>query len=390
MACKITKLSVAYDWDSCRERIVEFEKECEPNPWNTWFNLNLIFRKHYPGNTFWLVEISSGQTKKLIAAGIWRETISKRKFLKIKVLRTADVVAMRLPPFLMQKDHEEEACKMMVNALPEIARETGAHLMSLYQQYGMPMERWCNELFRRKVLFSKKILTYNPQIISPCNIDELITSRAKSRIRKIEISVRKLIKDKGDEPVYQHFTGSFNSQPELKEMWIDFQNIWHNSWQWSYLKEQDEKVFTATKEQLEETIDYLSRMGWLDISLLKINDIGIVGYICAVIDDRVWMVFSSYRKDYKKYAPGVNLFRKLQKDFQQQKKKVIDFGGEALDWKRKWANFEEPLLNIEYPIGGLQGKLWAFYQRFFGKKEVRIKKLHEIQSLNDYEQSKKS
>jgi len=125
MSFKITKLNKAFDWESCRDRIGEFEKECEPNPWASWFNLNLIFKKHFPGSTFWLAEIFSDQNGKLIAAGIWRETISKRKCLKLKVLRTVDVVAMRLPPFLMRKNYGEEACKMMAESLPGIARETG-------------------------------------------------------------------------------------------------------------------------------------------------------------------------------------------------------------------------------------------------------------------------
>lgn len=385
---RITRLKDENDWQQCRRKIEEFETHCRPNPWVTWYNLHSIWELQYGDSACWLVEIPCLGDKEagLLAAALWRESASRRKFGAMKVLRTLDWMVFRQPPFLMREGREKDACAAMADALKPLARASGANIISLYNLDKLSSDFWTAELSRRWIPFRRRVLTYNPQVVGPCDVDANVTEKKKSRVRKLVSRERKIEKDFGAPPLFDRVRGGFDTHPELRDMWRKFTAMWRESWQWKYLTDQGEETRSRTVDYLEGIVEHAGENGRLDISLLTIKEKPIAGYLSLVAGSCLWMVFGSFNREYKTYYPGTMLFRWVQLDSQKREDALVDFGGETLDWKREWANNEEPIYHVELPVGGVKGWLWAMKLRLSREKTDEHITLHDATAREKYKE----
>ncbi|MCX7003423.1 MAG: GNAT family N-acetyltransferase [bacterium] len=385
-AVQVRCLRTEEDWQTCRAALDALTAAAPLSLYATWHNWHSIWQLRFPQAPCWLIEIATGgETAPLDAAVILRENHSRRAWGKLKSLRTLDWAAARQPPLIMRAGMERAACTAFVAALPRIARATSTHLLSLYYMDGDTLPPLDDSLRAAGYPVRRRILTFDPQIVGPLNVDDYLKQRQQSRLKKIAASERKIEREHGAQPTMVRRRGGFTTEPDLPRLWDLFQAISRASWQWDYLHQQNKENAATTTRYLEELVKYASDCGCLDITLLMVGEAPVAGYVSMVRGDTLWLMLTCYDKAYAKCYPGAVILRRLLLDSQSRGDRVIDFGGEALDWKRGWANKEIAMYQIECGIGGLPGFLWSLKQRVLPGQEDELLRLHKIQSRADFE-----
>ena len=385
-ALQVRCLRTEEDWQACRAALDALAAAAPPSPYAAWHNWHAIWHLRYPQARCWLIEIATGgHAAPVDAAVILRENHSRRAWGTLKSLRTLDWAAARQPPLIMRPGMEHAASKAFVDHLPQIVRATGAHLLALYYMDGETLPPLHDCLRAAGYPVRRRIMTFDPQIVGPLNVDEYLKQHQHSRLRKIAASERKIVRECGVQPIIARLRGGFTSEPDLRRLWDLFQSMWRASWQWDYLHQENKENAAASKQYLEELVTYAADNECLDIILLMVGETPVAGYVCVLCGDTRWLLFTCYDKAYAKYGPGAIILRELLLDSQRRGDRVIDFGGEALDWKRGWANNEITMYQIECGIGGLPGLVWSLKQRLRPGQEDELLRLHKIQSRADFE-----
>ncbi|MCX7003422.1 MAG: GNAT family N-acetyltransferase [bacterium] len=384
-AVHVRCLRTEEDWQACRAALDALAAAAPPSPWATWHNWHAIWKIRCAQVRCWLIEIATGGAHAPVdAAVIFRENHSRRAWGTLKSLRTLDWSAMRQPPLIMRAGMERAACTAFVAALPRIARATGTHLLSLYYIDGDTLPPLDDSLRAAGYPVRRRILTFDLQIVGPLNVDDYLKQHQRLRIKKIGESERKFERECGVRPSMVRLRGGFTTEPGLRRLWDLFQSMARASWQWNCLHQHKENA-TATTQYLEELVNAASTAGCLDIILLMAGEKPMAGYVSMLHGDTLWLLVTCYDKAYAKYGPGAMILRGLLRDSQTRGDRVIDFGGEALDWKRGWANKEITMYHVECGIGGLPGLVWSLKQRLSPAKEDALLRLHNIQSRADFE-----
>ena len=374
------------DWQACRAALDALAAAAPPSPWATWYNWHSIWKIRCAPARCWLIEVALGGAHAPIdAAVIFRENHSHRAWGTLKSLRSLDWSATRQPPLIMRAGMERAACTALVAALPRIAREAGAHLLALYYMDGDALPPLYDSLCAAGYAVRRRIATFDLQIVGPLDVDAHLKQQQHLRVKKIGESERKFARECGVRPRMVRRRGGFATEPDLRRLWDLYQAMWHAAWQWNYLQQQNKENAAASTQYLEELVAYASDNECLDIILLMAGEKPVAGYVSMLHGDTLWLMVTCYDQAYAKYGPGAMILRGLLLDSQQRGDRVIDFGGEALDWKRGWANKETPMYQIECGIGGLPGLVWSLKQRLSPGKEDALLRLHHIQSRADFE-----
>ncbi|MCX7003421.1 MAG: GNAT family N-acetyltransferase [bacterium] len=385
-AVHVRCLRTEEDWLACRAALDALAADAPPSPWATWHNWYTVWQLRCARVHCWLIEIALGGAQAPVdAAVILRENHSRRAWGTLKSLRTMDWAAARQPPLIMRAGTERAACTAFVAALPRIARATGAHLLALYYMDGDALPPLYDSLRAAGYPVRRRIVTFDPQIVGPLDVDAHLKQHQRSRVKNIATRERKFEKECGQRPTMVRLRGGFTTEPGLARLWELFQTIWHAAWQWNHLHQLNQEHAAASKQYLEAIVNEASATGCLDIILLMLGEKPIAGYVNVAQAGTIWLMFTCYDQAYAKYGPGAMIFRGLLLDSQTRGDRVIDFGGEALDWKRGWANTEITMYQVECGIGGLPGFLWSLKQRLSPAKEDALLRHHNIQSRADFE-----
>jgi len=385
-AVQVRCLRTEEDWLACRAALDALAAAAPPSPWATWHNWHAIWKLRCAPARCWLVEIAlGGAHAPLDAAVIFRENHSRRAWGTLKSLRSLDWSATRQPPLIMRAGMERAACKAFVEQLPRIARATGAHLLALYYVDGDTLPPLYDCLCAAGYAVRRRIATFDLQLVGPLDVDAHLKQQQRLRVKKIGESERKFARECGVRPCIVRRRGGFATQPDLRRLWDLYQTMWHAAWQWHYLQQQDTAHAAASTQYLEELVAHAADRNCLDISLLMAGEKPVAGYVSLLEGDTLWLMVTCYDQAYATYGPGAMILRGLLLDSQQRGDRVIDFGGEALDWKRSWATKEIPLYQLECGLGGLPGRLWSLKQRLRPGQEDELLRLHKIQSRADFE-----
>ncbi len=364
---RITRLDREAAWQGCRARVEALEAQAAPNAWSSWDYFHDMWRLFLPGRRCHLIELPDPQAhpraaQAPLAAAIWLEETSTRKRIPFRTLRTLDPMALRLPPFLMPRGREAEASRALVLALPTVARATGADLVSLYRLDRAATEPFEAALRAAGIPVRRRVFTTSPQLPLPDDLDAYLKTRGRSEIHDIQRRARKLQRTLGVAPAFRRFRGDVAGDPGFQAAWAAFERIRAGSWQAEWARTSGAVDPGRVTAFYRSAVAAWSRRGWLDLSLLDVGGEPAAGMLCLVIEGRVWGLLRAYDPRFREYGVGNLLFYEALVDGHRRGDRFLDFGGEALDWKRRWALQEDAVLELEWPTGTLKSQLWRLQQ----------------------------
>jgi len=380
---QITALKSASDWQALKQSADMLSAEAENNPWANWQHAYLVKEIAYPDAEFWFLKISD--SKQLIAVGFFRVESSQRKFGKIKYLRSLDWSAGHLPILIVKKDWETQTYNKFVESFDEISKATDTSILLASQQDYQTISAFHAALSDKNKTYKTQTLSFRQQI----DLETWKNSRQmKKQLKNKRRLENKVTKELGNSCDFKRWRGDVLDELKQNGFWQQFKNLRQTSWQQDF---QNGNTQSADQgwQYTSKAAKTWSKNNWLDICAYYIGSKLVAVYFNLIIDGYIWALQTYYNRDYTKYAVGVNNLLAILKDSLERGDKVFDFGGEAIEWKRRYSTSETPLYSISVPLSGVKATIWDYKQRFdtlLAKTSHNIR-LHSVQNRNDFERA---
>gem|GEM_PF-2812408 len=369
------------DWRNAGIAFGRIEKAAVPNPWTTWRHFDLVRKLVYPDSPYWYVVITENGLP--IAATVYREEISRRNGLPFKALRSVDWSAACMPAIVSRLEYKESMPGIFISLLGELHRRTGAHLLCLSQI----SESYCGGLVNyldAANIPHKRVESTRNQMI---NLKELKDdSSLNKKIRNLRRNDKNILEETKQQAHFVRLRGDVWEEMQSKGYWEQYLRLWRKSWQSSYHDMATEHGAVQGLNYLMESLPEWSRRGWLDLCLYMAGDTAVASYMNLIVNDRLWLLTTYYDDEYSRFSVGSSVLLSSILDSRERGDLCMNFGGEAIEWKKRWANLEEPVYRLELGLGGALGLAWKIQQRRRRQCErAEEERLHKIQSRKDYE-----
>jgi len=381
---KISSLGCDNDWQNCKAALVELDRKSRANPWANWHHFHFVSSEILNNCCYFLIEIyDAGE---LIAATVYRNETSKRSGLKFNILRSIDWGTMCIPPMIIKKNCEKVAYKVLIDNFSTISKFTDADLLCLYQQRRRFCRPFISQLHERQIVFDSQELS-NSQVIDTTTWKK--RTKLKKRLKYLRKNEGRLEQDFNLVPKFVRYRGDVIGELIENGIWDQFKRLWNVSWQKSFISRNDEKRAEESFRFFEISVKLWSKLGRLDFCVMMLGEKAISVYLNNIVDGNVSLISTFYDAEYEQYGIGsINLTRTIL-DSIDRGDNLLDFGGEAVTWKRRWSTNESPILLHEIPLGTVKSAIWSVNKRI---NHSRMKKsrveLHTIQSKKDFESSK--
>jgi len=361
----ITPLTTEEDWLAIKDKLEDLERRCTPNPWALWESQFCLWKHFFKEQRCWFIEIENppGRPKGLLTAALWLEVHEKRRNLDFKILRSLDLLAMRLPPFYMPIDQEHEACRAMADAMPAIADATGADLVSLYRQDEKPGILWCQELKRRRILHRQQVFTHSNFVHFSGSFQDYMNQRRKSIPKNLKAAQNKIERDFGAPPVVKNFHGNIFKKAENETAWSYFEDLRWRSWQYARARSKSKVDTDVLSSYTLEMAKIWARRNWLDLCLISVNGLPVSATLGITAGNVYYSQLTAYDRKYRKYSVGTLLFPFELECASQRGDKIVELGGEGSTWKSDWSNATEPLYLLEWPLTSIKATIWTIFQQ---------------------------
>jgi len=367
-AARVQLLASEADWAAARPWLEALETSLDPNPWATWWHAWSLWHFFHPGERCWLLAVEDGAGP--LAALLLLECRSRRRLGSVRVLRSLDSLALRLPPLWLRRGDEEAGCAAAARALPALARASGAHLAALYRADGPAAGPWSRALAARGLPVRRRTFTLGQQVLLGDDLEADLRRRCWRQVRDVRRLRRRLERERGPVQVLRRRGGLHDAGG--RELWQGVEAVRRRSWQHRWAEDSgrvDNRVLDAW---LSCARNEWARRGWLDLSLLAVAGRPAAYKLNLAVGGRLWMLFMAHDPEFRRHGAGNILFLEELHDLHARGERCIELGGECLDWKRKWANAEVEMLELEWPLGGLPGALWRVARRLRREDSQRL------------------
>lgn len=132
----------------------------------------------------------------------------------------------------------------------------------------------------------------------------------------------------------ERFTGNGSLELCLEEVF----EVGSKSW-----KEQDGTAIASTQQSrrfYERLAQNTSERGWLNISLLRLNNKPIAFHYSLKYCNQLLLLKTEYDLEYKAYSPGHLIQKDVLKQCFLERLREFDFLGQTMLWKRDWTHWE--------------------------------------------------
>ncbi len=360
MRLRVEALETARDWEAVRAPLQALEARAPRALWAGWSWWERLVRFFHPGERAWFLGLEGGTG--LQAATVVLESLRRTRLGPLRRLRSLDALALRQPPWILDPEAQEEALQGAAALLPEIGRRSGAEFWSAYRVHGPEARPWIEALRRRRRSHRRRVFSLSQSLHLPEDLEAWRMGPSRKDRRDAERRLRRL-REQG-EVGFERCTA--DAKPaELRRAWGDFQELRRRTWQWRWAVESGRVDPVLLGEFYDEVFEEQIREGLAEILLLRLDGHAIAGgWNLRTGGGRLWMYLMGYDQAFRKAGPGSILFAWSVEDGHRRfGDRIVEFGAEALDWKRKWANREEELLELELPLRGWRGRLWALRNR---------------------------
>ncbi len=369
------------DWRNSGRVFDRIEKAAEQNPWTTWRHFDLVRRMVYPNSPYWFVVITENGLP--IAATVYREEISRRSGLPFKTLRSLDWGAACMPAIISKLEYKNSMPGIFVGLLGELHRRTGAQLLCLSQISSAYCDGLINYLDSVNLAHKRVEITRN-QIIDLKTLSN--DSSLNKKIRNLRRNDKNILEETGLETRFVRLRGDVWDEIQKSGLWEQYLRLWRKSWQSSYHDRSNEHGAVQGLNYITESLPEWSRRGWIDLCMYMLGDKALSSYLNLHVDGRLWLLTTYYDDEFSRHSAGSSVLLNSILDSRERGDRYVNFGGEAIEWKKRWTNLEEPVYRLELGLGGALGLAWKIQQlRRSNCERIEEERLHKIQSRKDYE-----
>jgi len=265
--------------------------------------------------------------------GIFRIVTEPAKGMHRKLIRTVEYNSQRIVPFVSAD------CTTMAEAMRAL-RNTYFKQVDYYDFFKLDsmaggLETIKTELTRMHLPFECEVFNEQPQLHIPSSWEGYLEERTQGHRKKIRRYTRKL---QEEYPDYQF--QRLRSYEDFQTYGVDrvleeIMALFSNSWQAESLAEYDDSFSRLTTFYQRVAREFIP-VGLMDICLLKADHHLLAFELNLCEAGSVYMMFGSYDRTYADWSPGNAIFSEIVQDGIKRGDRLLEFGGEHLDYKRLW------------------------------------------------------
>ncbi len=273
---------------------------------------------------------ASGSLK---AMGIFRMVTEPGKGLPRKLIRTIEYNSQRIVPFVAADG------ATMAEAMHAL-REAFPKQVDYYDFFKLDamegnLETIKTELTCRHLPFECTIFNEQPQFYIPATWEGYLEERTQGHRKKIRRYTRKLQEEYPDYQFTRLRTYEDFQAYGIDKVLEEVMGLFSGSWQAACLAEYGDSCNRLTTFYAHVAREFAPK-GLLDICLLKADSHLLAFELNLCEAGSVYMLFGSYDRAYADWSPGNAIFSEIIQDGIRHGDKVLEFGGEHLDYKRLW------------------------------------------------------
>lgn len=369
---RVTTLASAGDWQRAARRLASLEAAGAPEAWAAPAWQEAVWRLQGQSPT-WLVEIGADAARP-DAALFLRQGERRTPVGRVRVLRSADWHAMRMAPWLVRPGREQDSARSLLAAAPLLGRATGAHLLRLFKLDAAATAPLQAALEEARHPYRLLPMEPSPVVRLPERFPDWLAGHRHKTLYNLRRSRRLLGGALGGELRLRRFrpTGdpAADPDPELRRAWQAVRALQLRKWQAIVRAESGAVPAGARPQDVLAFADTVAaawgRRGWLEILLLQGGGQPVAAQVQLVHPERTWVVWMAYDKAFARYSPGRVLLLEALELVHRDGVRLVELGASGEHWKRQWCNGAEPVLRLEWSLGGWKGTLWGLGARFRG------------------------
>jgi len=366
---KVTELQTDSDWRAVRGEVEAFEKECEPNTYMEWGYQYANWSQCPPEGRCWLIRLFEGEM--ILGMMILVESKSHKFGVPITSLRTMDFGVMHMPPFLMRKGYELEACRALVKARWKIAFVTGASLVKLYKINKNSSLPLVDTLAKNNIYTRVSDFNDSYQLRLHDGIESYLKTKKRKSLYNIRRSTRLLQEETGEILRLERLRGEdLLSNDRFMKYWKCFEDLRSQSWQMVEARKISQENHDRLVNFFRVAVEGWDTKGWLDLVLLWAGKKLVAGQLNTVTNHTQRVILMAYDQTFKNCSPGRVLFFKQMEDAYDRGDRTIILGGASEAGKAFWANQIESTLEITWVLGGARAKAWSVWDQFNRRRAV--------------------
>jgi Acetyltransferase (GNAT) domain len=298
-----------------------------------------------------------GDTK---AMTLFSEGTRRRFGRNRKIWRTIDFNAQRTTPILAP---DIETWTSVVESLFDLPQRPFWSL-ELYKldSLGGELSRAVGQLCRNGISADLQQYNRQPRIRMGEDWTEYRHSRSKTFWKARRKSSNQIVSRVGTIEYRRLRSPEDFSEGRLQVALKDVRTVFESSWQYKELSESAD----STWQFHERIIRQFASEGLADLNLLYVCGKPVAFDWNLRQDESVYLIFGCYDQSYFDYSVGTVLMTELIQNGHTRGDRVIEFGGEYLEYKKMWGNEEENAYALKLQKANI---LTASYQ--FAKKVKR-------------------
>lgn len=357
------RLATEEDWQANKERFESLEEACPLSPYLNWAYTHECWEAFTPDTPNWMIFISEPDGRP-VAGTIWREFIHKGRPLGKNAIRTFDhIFFMRVPPLLVQPGDEARAYEALVGANTYLKKTIKADMVTLYRLDQPTVKPLVSALESAGVTHKFEYFTEAPWLVMGDDFDEWILANHRKAAKATPRKLRRLEEMYGGEPVIERIQTHQLSDEDYEACFARYQEIFQGSWQFEWQEKSEEVDNELTNRFTKQAFDIWRSKYVLTLYFLKAGPTCLAYIVALEYEGVVDNLLMGYTQECRKYSPGEISFMFFIQHCHQRGIRSIDLGGELLEWKQRWSNHIDQSIHLEWPLGGLAGKVWSLARR---------------------------
>lgn len=358
----VTELKTDSDWKAVKDEVRAFEEECDTNTYLEWGYQYANWSQYPEGERVWLIRLFNKD--RLVGMMFLGEEISSKYGIPVKSLRTLDFSVMHMPPILMRKGYENEACEALVESRWRITFVTGASVIKLFKINKTESIPLIEQLRESKVFVRVNHFNDSYQLDLDEGLEKYLKSKKRKSLYNIRRSIRLLQEETGEILHLERLRGDhLLANKRFVECWKLFEDLRDKSWQLKQAKEISEDNYNKIVKFFRMVVKEWDEKGIVDLVLLRAGDRVVAGQLNTVVGRVQRVILMAYDQSFKDCSPGrVLFFKQLEDSFARGDRQII-LGGASEAGKAFWANQIETTLEISWPLGGLRASAWVMYEK---------------------------
>ncbi len=316
----------------------------------------------------WFLEVAPSGESESTGCIFLTEEIQVRMKLRLKVLRSLDHMAFRLPAFMCAPPTERSTCALLARALRLAGRHLRADLLVQYRVEESLLSDWIQNLAAQGCAIRKRLFTLSPYM-EPGEDFDAFCKEKRNILLDIRRRERRMNAENPGSTTMKHLWNVDLTTEDGENAWRVFQACRDVSWQKKWIKDSGRSDVSAVDQFYRTMAHVWGQRGWTSLQTLEIGAVPAAGQFWLVMPESSWLVVFAYDRQFSRHAPGSALMFRSLENWHARGGRFLEFGGESLGWKKDWATGTSDIWQVEAGLGTWKALLWAIAGKIRPKPE---------------------